>query len=124
MNKLKYGCIALLACMASMQAQAATCPDPNTSALQWGNIPAPWVINPFSDNVPQAESNTKFKRANILIAGIGRGVVCTYQNSIGYYSIWWQVNVKIPARTENSWYNSSAGFQCSEALEACVFYPG
>lgn len=96
-----------------LQIHAATCPDPNTSSLQWGEIPPPWEINPFSDNRPQGEKNTRFIRANILVAGFGRGVLCSYHNSAGYYSIWWQVNVKMPARIDNNWRDSLAGYECN-----------
>lgn len=104
-------------------AKPTTCPDPNNSSLKWGIVPAPWEINPFSANKPQGEEGTQFARANILIAGYGRGVVCAYHNSFGYYSIWWPVNVKIPAPIDYNWRNTLGGFECTDSLEACVFYP-
>ena len=119
---LKYTVATTL--LALSQAYATVCPDPNNSSLQWGVVPLPWQINPFSDNRPQGEKNTRFMRANILVAGFGRGVVCNYQNSVGLYSIWWPVSVKIPARTDNFWRDSLAGFECTDSLDSCVFYPG
>ena len=101
---------------------ATVCPDPNNSSLQWGVVPAPWVVDPFSDNRPQGEVDARFIRANILVAGLGRGVVCNYRNSVGYYSIWWEVGVKIPARTDYYWIESLAGFECSHSINACIFY--
>lgn len=102
--------------------QAAVCPDPNTSSLRWGLAPPPWSIDPFSENQPQAEPGTEFVRAYILVAGIGRGVVCTYRNSLGPYSIFWLVGVKIPPYTDLYWRNNLAGLECTESVEACVFY--
>ena len=113
---------ALLLGLITFQAQTATCPDPVTSSLQYGKIPTPWLLNPFSDNVPQEGKITHFARANILVAGIGRGVVCNYQNSTGYYSIWWPISVKIPARTDYRWLESNMGYACTISSEACVFY--
>ena len=112
----------LCLCLIGIQSQAATCPNPETSSLQWGQIPAPWLENPFSINPPQGEKNTRFVRANIMVAGIGRGIVCNYKNSIGYYSIWWPVSVKIPARVDYHWIESNMGYSCYESPEACVFY--
>jgi hypothetical protein len=103
-------------------AMAAVCPDPNTSSLRWGEVPAPWVVNPYSPNQPQGEANTQFVRANILLAGLGRGVVCTYRNSIGDYSIWWQVLVKIPAKVDYNWIETLGGFVCTQGLDSCQFY--
>jgi hypothetical protein len=102
--------------------QAAVCPDPNNSSLQYGVIPAPWALNPFSEHYPQGEVNTKFIRSNILVVGFGRGVLCTYKNSVGYYSIWWEVNVKIPAPIDYRWRDTRGGFECNTSLEACEFY--
>lgn len=108
--------------ISQVNANVATCPDPNNSSLQWGEVPAPWEVNPFSQNQPQGEKNTRFVRANILLAGLGRGVLCTYQNSVGYYSIWWQASVKTPSRIDNNWRDSLAGFECTDPLDVCVFY--
>ena len=103
------------------QGHAAICPDPNTGSLSWGEIPAPWEANPFSANTPQGEVNTKFVRANIMVAGIGRGVVCTYHNSLGEYSIWWDTLVKIPARIDYNWIDALGGYVCAKSLEICEF---
>lgn len=102
---------------------AAVCPDPNTSSLKWGSVPPPWSVDPFSENVPQAEEGTQFVRAFILVAGLGRGIVCTYRNSLGPYSISWLVGVKIPPFTEVHWRNHLAGYECTTSIEVCVFYP-
>ncbi len=102
-------------------AQAAICPDPITSSLQWGEIPYPWQANPFSTMQPQGGAS--FYRANILQAGLGRGVLCTYRTLEGYYSIWWEVNVKIPSRIENNWHETLGGYECTQPLNTCVFYP-
>ncbi len=107
----------------SLQSQSATCPDPATSSLQWGKIPPPWIADPFSDHDAQGDKNNRFIRANILVAGVGRGIVCNYQNSIGYYSIWWPISVKIPARTDYNWLEGNMGYACSISADACVFYP-
>jgi len=109
--------------IASVSASAAICPDPHTSSLRWGEIPAPWIENPFSEHSPQGDEQTTFVRANILVAGMGRGVACTYQNSIGYYSIWWPVSVKIPGPADYYWRSSLGGFECTDSLVSCVFYP-
>lgn len=113
---------ALLLCLTALHIQAATCPDPITSSLQYGKIPTPWLLNPFSDNTPQKHKIARFARANILIAGIGRGVVCNYKNADGYYSIWWPVHVKIPATTDYRWLESNMGYACTISPESCVFY--
>jgi hypothetical protein len=102
---------------------AAVCPDPSTSSLRSGKIPPPWSLSPFSENHPQAEDGSNFVKANILVAGFGNGVVCTYKNVIGNYSIWWRVSVKIPAPTENYWISILGGYVCTQALGACIFYP-
>ncbi len=120
MKNLTLIMLALIFCFS---AQSATCPDPATSSLQYGQIPPPWQENPFSPHPPQGEKGARFVRANILVAGIGRGVVCNYKNSIGYYSIWWPVPVKIPARVDYRWLESNMGYACTISPEACVFYP-
>ncbi len=112
----------LLICLTTFQTQAATCPNPETSSLQWGEIPPPWLADPFSDHDPQGDKNTRFVRANIMVAGIGRGIICNYKNSIGYYSIWWPVSVKIPARVDYNWIESNMGYACYISPEQCVFY--
>jgi hypothetical protein len=99
------------------------CPDPVTSSLRLGDIPKPWVINPFSENKPVVASDLRFIRANILVAGFGRGVVCTYRTGKNCYSIWWEVNVKVPARTDNLWRDTLGGFECTEEWDHCAFYP-
>ncbi|MFC7780916.1 DUF3757 domain-containing protein [Legionella taurinensis] len=109
----------LMACTG--YAAITTCPDPNTTSLQWGEPPAPWVVNPYSPHIPQGEANTAFVRANLLVAGLGRGVVCTYKNSLGEYSIWWQVLVKIPSRNDYRWIDTLGGFVCTQSLTDCEF---
>lgn len=101
--------------------QSNICPDPNTSSLKWGIPPPPWVVNPFSANAPRGEDNARFVRANILVAGYGEGVVCTYRVSIGDYSIWWRVRTKIPARSDYSWIDTPGGFVCSGEIDSCQF---
>lgn len=113
--------IAALFYLVSLPLQATICPDPNTSSLQWGEVPAPWSISPMSANQPQGEENTVFSHADILVAGLGRGVVCTYKNSLGFYSIWWEVLVKIPSRSDYAWIDTMAGFTCTRSLENCQF---
>lgn len=103
------------------QGYAAVCPDPDSSSLAWGEIPAPWQANPFSANTPQGEANTKFVRANIMVAGLGRGVVCTYHNSLSEYSIWWDTLVKRPARTDYNWIDALGGYVCAKSLAICQF---
>ncbi|STX51211.1 Uncharacterised protein [Legionella busanensis] len=103
---------------------AATCPDPLTSSLRWGEIPKPWEENPFSEHKPQGDDNTQFLRANILVAGAySRGVACFYKNSLGNYSIWWPALVKIPARVDYRWIETLGGYVCTESLDNCQFYP-
>lgn len=101
---------------------AFQCPDPNTTSLQWGLPPEPWEVNPYSPNTPQGEENTRFVRANILVAGYGQGVTCTYRNSLGEYSIWWQVITKIPSRVDYNWIDIPYGFVCTQGLAQCQFY--
>jgi len=122
MKKLSVIFFVLVGFIFHAQAQGAVCPDPNTSALQWGIVLPPWHLDPFSENAPQGEPGTVFVRAYILVAGIGRGVVCTYRNSLGPYSIGWLVGVKIPPNTDMYWRNNLAGFDCTESIETCVFY--
>ncbi|CAM2798253.1 Protein of uncharacterised function (DUF3757) [Legionella steigerwaltii] len=100
---------------------ATNCPDPQTTSLKWGVPPAPWTVNPYSPNPPQGDKNTYFVRANILVAGYGQGVVCTYRNSGGEYSIWWQALTKIPSRQDYNWIESLNGFVCTQGLEQCQF---
>jgi len=121
MKRLLLILFSLSFCLNLLQA-ATICPDPNNSSLQWGEVPPPWKVNPFSPNVPQGEANAKFVRANIMVRGVGRGVICTYRNSGGDYSIWWQVPVKIPARSDYHWIELSEGFVCTESLTSCQFY--
>ncbi|KTC88622.1 DUF3757 domain-containing protein [Fluoribacter dumoffii] len=106
----------------TVTAYATNCPDPQTTSLKWGVPPAPWTVNPYSPNRPQGDKNTLFVRANILVAGYGQGVVCTYRNSGGEYSIWWQVPTKIPSRLDYNWIETLNGFVCSQGLEQCQFH--
>jgi len=123
MQYLKYLSLGffLLVCGSSVYA-AHHCPDPETSSLKYGIPPYPWEVNPFSENSPQADENTQFVQANILVAGFGRGVMCTYRNSLGEYSIWWQVLTKIPSRMDYNWIDTLGGFVCTEGLVSCEFY--
>lgn len=100
---------------------ALTCPDPQTTSLKWGVPPEPWQVNPFSAYDPQGDEATRFLRANILVAGYGQGVVCTYRMSIGDYSIWWPVLTKVPSRMDYSWIDAPGGFVCTQGLELCRF---
>lgn len=121
--KMRILLISLLMALWATASQAQVCPDPQNSSLLWGEPPAPWVENPFSPNRPQGEEHTRFLKANILVAGVlGRGVSCTYQNSVGQYSIWWPVRTKIPSRMDNQWVESVSGFVCSQSLAACLFH--
>lgn len=115
--------ILMIATLASLTSQAAIvgCPDPKTSSLRWGTVPEPWLVNPFSVNRPQGEANLQFVSANIMVAGIGRGVICTYRNSVGLYSIWWPVRVKIPSFVDRNWIGIYGGFICTEFLSNCKF---
>lgn len=121
MDRFFKGWVLALACCSSV-GWAALCPDPETSSLRWGEIPLPWQANPFSENQPQGEEGTRFERANILVAGLGRGVLCTYRNSQGLYSIWWPVLTKVPSRAENNWIDTQGGYVCTQSLTACQFY--
>lgn len=98
-----------------------TCPDPETSSLKWGVPPEPWLVNPFSAHDPQPDENTRFVKANILVAGYGQGVACTYRMSIGTYSIWWPVLTKVPARVDYRWIDTLGGFVCTAGLIECEF---
>ena len=122
MIKIKALFLGLSLALYSLVIHATNCPDPDTTSLQWGVPPPPWEVNPYSAHSPQGEENTRFVRANILVAGYGRGVVCTYQNSIGEYSIWWQVLTKIPARVDYNWIDTLGGFVCTQGLTQCGFY--
>ena len=115
-----------LACFSLVvQASTAFCPDPKTSSLQWGEIPAPWKISPFSQNRVQGDETTRFVNAQILVAGYGQGVVCTYRYSLGTYSIWWQTLVRIPSPpTEWNWMATNMGYLCSNSIVDCAFSVG
>ncbi|KGP62901.1 hypothetical protein EP47_14005 [Legionella norrlandica] len=106
----------------SLSTFALTCPDPQTTSLRWGVPPSPWIVNPFSPNSPQGDENTRFVRSNILVAGYGQGITCTYRNSVGDYSILWQVRSKIPARADYSWIETIGGYVCTAGLNECQFY--
>lgn len=121
MNKYRLLSAGLLFMSWSFISSAATCPHPETTSLQWGVPPEPWVVNPYSSHPPQGEEGTRFVRANILVAGYGQGVMCTYKNSLGEYSIWWQIPTKIPARGDYNWIGALGGFICTQGLDACQF---
>lgn len=105
----------------SLHAQPLICPDPNTSSLSWGQPPAPWVKSPFSVE-PQGEKGARFVKAAILVTGdLGQGAVCTYRNSLGEYSIWWQGRVKVPAKSDYNWIDVPSGLICTNSIEACLF---
>ncbi len=124
MKKLNWKMLCVVWFTVSLaQAQPTTCPDSNSGALQQGEIPLPWQFNPFSEQVPKKNSPAQFYRATILVAGYGRGVTCAYKDTEGYYSIWWQVNVKIPAPIDYAWRDTLGGFECTGEREGCVFYP-
>ncbi|AWN74791.1 DUF3757 domain-containing protein [Legionella anisa] len=106
----------------TVMGHATNCPDPQTTSLKWGVPPAPWTVSPYSPNRPQGDKNTHFVRANILVAGYGQGVVCIYRNSVGEYSIWWQVQTKVPSRLDYNWVDALGGFVCTQGLEQCQFY--
>lgn len=103
---------------------ATVCPDPNNSSLQWGEIPKPWEANPFSPHPVHGGAETVFLRANILQAGSGRGVLCTYDTPEGEYSIWWQVGVHLPSQVNPFWRTTLGGYECSQSRTDCEFFPG
>ena len=118
MNKIL---LTLIIGLYALTAQATTCPNPLTSSLKWGEIPKPWVLNPFS-SPPQGSPQTIFKQAHILQARYGQGIVCTYQFPLGEYSIWQQVKVKLPAAGDYRWIATYMGFICNDSREICQFY--
>lgn len=120
MNKYPIFIAGLVFALGSLGCYATHCPDPQTTSLKWGEVPAPWVVNPYSQR-PQGDDNTLFIRANIIVAGYGRGVTCTYRNSGGDYSIWWPVLTKMPSRVDYRWIDTLGGFVCTQGLEACEF---
>lgn len=113
-------CMAILCFTLTALLHAGICPDPETSSLKWGVVPPPWEQDPFSSR-PQGEAGTEFIQANIIRVGIGRGVVCHYHNSLGLYSIWWQTQVKLPARTDYEWIETQGGYLCRQSREKCSF---
>ena len=108
----------------SVNAMTAFCPDPQTSSLQWGKIPPPWEFDPFSAQHVQADENTRFVNAQILVAGYGQGIVCTYRYSLGTYSIWWQKLVRLPSANQWNWMDTNIGYLCSESILGCAFSVG
>ena len=118
-NGFKLLCIGLVLSNSSF---AFKCPDPEDSSLSWGEPTAPWKVNPFSQNTPQGGPGTMFVRANILVtSSLGAGVLCTYHNSVGDFSIWWQVRTKVPARSDYRWVNTLGGYVCNLSLDDCEF---
>lgn len=105
----------------SMNIYAFSCPNPETTSLKWGVPPSPWIENPLSNHRPTAEPNTTFVKANILVAGYGHGVVCTYASASGEYSIWWPVLTKIPASIDYRWIKTLGGYVCVQGLSDCQF---
>lgn len=122
MKNLKLWLFCLLFSSCSILAYGMNCPDPETTSLKWGVPPSPWEVSPVSAHDPQGDDNTRFVKANILVAGYGRGVACTYHNSVGDYTIWWQVLTKIPAPSDYSWIDTPGGFVCAQGLIQCQFY--
>lgn len=120
MNKYCFFSLGMVLALGSFSGFATNCPDPQTTSLKWGEVPAPWMINPYSQR-PQGDDNTRFVRANILVAGYGRGVTCTYRNSAGEYSIWWPILTKIPSRMDYNWIDSLGGFICTQGIGECQF---
>lgn len=103
----------------------AFCPDPQTTSLKWGVIPLPWKLSPFSPHTAQGDDHTRFVNAQILVAGYGQGVVCTYHYSLGTYTIWWQTLVRIPSPpTQWNWMDTNMGYLCSTSIEGCAFSVG
>lgn len=103
-------------------ATPAVCPNQHDSSLRWGVPPAPWVVNPFSENQPYVDDSTLFVRANIVVATYGRGVICTYKTGSRYFSIWWSVLVKIPSANDNHWIDTMGGYVCADERADCTFY--
>ncbi|KTD22389.1 DUF3757 domain-containing protein [Legionella londiniensis] len=118
-KQILFGSVLLL-CMNA--AFAANCPDPGNSSLLWGEVPPSWELSPFSENSVQGEEGTQFTRANILVAGRGHGVACTYENSLGYYTIWKQASVHVPASMDYNWHKTLGGYECTASVAACLFY--
>lgn len=122
MNKYSFFISGLILILWECTGYASNCPNPQTSSLKWGIPPPPWEVNPFSSNAPQADESTRFRRANILVAGYGQGVLCTYKASFGDYSIWWQVLTKIPTRVDYYWIDTLGGFVCTQGILPCTFF--
>lgn len=116
----------VLCCFFSCVVGASTgfCPDPKTSSLKWGEIPPPFEVDPFSQHSVQGDATTRFINVQILVAGYGQGVVCTYRNSLGLYSIWWQTLVKIPSPENWYWMDTNIGYLCSNSILDCAFSVG
>jgi hypothetical protein len=103
---------------------ADVCPSPKTSSLHEGIIPAPWLKNPFSQRNPQPNDNAAFSKATILVLfGMGKGIICTYQVNDGYYAIWRQVPVAVPWSGDYAWVRVQGGYVCGRDLLQCLFYP-
>jgi hypothetical protein len=121
MNKYYFYILGIVLAQFTAISHAHNCPDPQTTSLKWGVPPEPWKVSPYSQR-PQGDAHTYFVRANILVAGYGQGVLCTYRNSGGDYSILWQVLTKIPAPIDYSWVETLGGFVCRQGLVKCQFF--
>ena len=114
--------LTLLLIFTSVPSFSFQCPEPSLCSLSWGEPPAPWLNNPYSANEPQGEKGTQFVRANILVTStLGQGVACTYQNSIGLFSIWWPVRTMVPSRQDYRWISTLGGYICNQSIEICSF---
>lgn len=95
---------------------AVQCPDPHTSSLKDGQVPAPWVLPAFS-RPPNTRPST-FIQA-YLFTGSVPGVLCSYSNSLGNYSIFWSTTVQTPLTSP--WILSLDGYFCVQSLGGCSF---
>ncbi len=122
MSKLMLGFFLVSIAVFNQAAHAESCPNPQTSSLKQGVIPSPWQLSPFS-NPLQTDKTTHFVKATVLeVASYGKGIACTYANSLGDVVIWWPVPTKTPATTDNHWIRIQGGYVCLNSPEDCVFY--